>query len=155
MVDPIELNTLLVPTDFSPASAAAFQQAVRLAGGEKPVVILLHVVDPSLAEFAANHALCSSEEAIQRMRERAQQQLDEMAAQVVDGVEVDCLVSEGVPFLEILAKSADFAVDAIVMGKVGMRGRVEKLLFGSTAEKVLRGSSRPVLVLPFNPRPNG
>ena len=149
MVNPVELNTLLVPIDFSPASLAAFEQAVALATGEKPVVILLHVLDHTLVEFAEAHAFCTREEATKRMRERSQQQLDELAARVAGPVEIDCLVSEGVPFLEILAKAADFAVDAIVMGKIGTRGKVEKLLFGSTAEKVLRGSNRPVLVLPL------
>lgn len=151
MFEPIELNTLLVPIDFSPASLAAFEKAVGLASGEKPVLILLHVLDHSLVDFAESHALCTREEAIKRMRDRSQQQLNELAARVDGRVEVDCLVSEGVPFLEILAKAADFAVDAIVMGKIGTRGKVEKLLFGSTAEKVLRGSNRPVLVLPLNP----
>ena len=41
-----------------------------------------------------------------------------------------------------------YTVDAIVMGKVGARGTLETLLFGSTAERVLRGSRCPVVVLP-------
>jgi nucleotide-binding universal stress UspA family protein len=84
----------------------------------------------------------------QQMRERATAQLREFVAACPDGIEVDPIVSEGTPFLEILQKADDFAVDAIVMSKIGRRGQVEDLLFGSTAEKVLRGSSKPVLVLP-------
>jgi nucleotide-binding universal stress UspA family protein len=68
-------------------------------------------------------------------------------------IAVDTLISEGLPFLEILRKADDFAVDAIVLGKIGTRGPVEKLLFGSTAEKVLRGSRRPVIVLPTTSPP--
>ncbi|MEO8496467.1 MAG: universal stress protein [Planctomycetota bacterium] len=45
-------------------------------------------------------------------------------------------------------RTSDVAVDAIVMSKIGRRGKVEELLFGSTAEKVLRGSNKPVLILP-------
>ena len=68
-----------------------------------------------------------------------------------DSPALDCdlpIICEGRPFMEILQKADDFAVDAIVMSKVGRRGKVEELLFGSTAEKVLRGSTKPVLVLP-------
>ena len=35
-----------------------------------------------------------------------------------------------------------------VMGKYGARGSIEKLLFGTTAERVIRGSTRPVITLP-------
>ena len=67
----------------------------------------------------------------------------------VTKVEVDIIVSEGPPFLQIIQKAQEFLADAIVMGRVGGGGRMEKLLFGSTAEKVLRASSRPVIVLPI------
>ena len=50
-------NTILVPVDFSVISKCAFQQAIELLSGDSPVIILLHVIDSSLVEFAANHAL--------------------------------------------------------------------------------------------------
>ena len=84
------------------------------------------------------------------MKRRAKTLLEEWKASVSDEIEVDIVVSEGIPFLEILRKAEDFIVDAVVMGKIGTRGRVEQLLFGSTAEKVLRGSTRPVLTLPHD-----
>ena len=65
-----------------------------------------------------------------------------------DRAEIDTIVCEGTPFVEILRIAEDFAVDAIVIGKVGTRGTAEKLLFGSTAEKVVRGSRLPVVMLP-------
>jgi nucleotide-binding universal stress UspA family protein len=147
MTEPIRFETLLVPVDFSPPSRAVFQQALGVISGKTPVVILLHVLDTSLAELAESHGLGSEEEVREKMRERAQAQLKEYAAAAPEGIDVDCVVSEGVPFLEILQKAKDFAVDAIVMAKVGRRGKVENLLFGSTAEKVVRGSESPVLVL--------
>jgi glycine betaine transporter len=82
------------------------------------------------------------------MREHAEKRLQELKNVAPAEITVDTLISEGLPFLEILRKADDFAVDAIVLGKIGTRGPVEKLLFGSTAEKVLRGSLRPVIVLP-------
>lgn len=150
MGTPVEFNTLLVPVDFSPASEAAFEFALRLATGEGAVVILLHVIDPTLVEFAAAHEFASAETAIRKMRRRAELELASLKERSRPEVEVDLIVSEGSPFLEILRKADDFVVDAIVLGKVGTRGAIEKLLFGSTAEKVLRGCQRPVLTLPHN-----
>ena len=149
----VDFNTLLVPVDFSDNSRAAFEQAVGLVSGDNPVLILLHVVDSMLTEFAESHDLGSRDDITQRMRDRAATQLDEYAAACPDTIEVDSIVSEGRPFLEILQKADDFAVDAIVMSKIGRRGKVEELLFGSTAEKVLRGSTKPVLVLPASDSP--
>jgi nucleotide-binding universal stress UspA family protein len=83
------------------------------------------------------------------MRETAQPMLDSYRSRGDHSVEVDTIISTGVPFLEILKKAEDFDVDAIVMGKLGTRGPIDNLLFGSTAEKVIRGSRRPVIVLPF------
>lgn len=148
---PFEFNSLLVPTDFSQASEAAVERAMSLASGEKPVLILLHVIDPSLVEFAAGHGWGSADEVIADMRQRAQEEMVNYEQRAQDGIEIDVIISEGVPFLEILRKAEDFAVDAIVIGKIGTRGAIEKLLFGSTAEKVLRGSRKPVIVLPFTP----
>jgi len=148
MVPKVDFNTLLVPVDFSDSSQAAFAQAIGLVSGENPVLILLHVLDPSLPEFAESHGLGSREEIVQRMRARAETLLQEYVEACPDEIEVDPIISEGLPFLEILRKSDDFAVDAIVMSKIGHRGKVEELLFGSTAEKVLRGCTKPVLVLP-------
>jgi nucleotide-binding universal stress UspA family protein len=148
MLREVEFNTLLVPVDFSENSKAAFAQAVGLISGENPVQILLHVIDSALPEFAEAHDLGTREEIAHRMRTRAEELLEECADASPNEIEVDSLNSEGRPFLEILQKADDFAVDAIVMSKIGRRGKVEELLFGSTAEKVLRGSTKPVLVLP-------
>ena len=148
MTQQIDFNTLLVPVDFSDNSRAALARAIGVVSGDNPVVILLHVIDPALPEFVAALGLGTHEAIAQRMRERAEGLLQEYTAACPAEIEVDPIVSEGRPFLEILQKADDFAVDAIVMSKIGRRGKVEELLFGSTAEKVLRGSTKPVLILP-------
>lgn len=148
MIRKVDFNTLLVPVDFSENSKIAFAQALGLVSGDNPVVILLHVIDPSLLDFAEAHEMGSRQQLSQCMHERAELLLKEYKEACPAEIEVDTLISQGLPFLEILQKADDFAVDAIVMSKIGRRGKVEELLFGSTAEKVLRGSTKPVLVLP-------
>ena len=53
------------------------------------------------------------------MRERAKQQLKCYRELAAEKCQVDVVVSEGQPFLEILQKAEDFTVDAIVIGKTG------------------------------------
>ena len=103
----------------------------------------LHVIDAFV-----DHGFGAREEVVERMRQRAFDQLAEFKTQATDDIVVDVIVVEGRPFLQILQKAEDFAVDAIVMGKVGWQGRFEKVLFGSTVDKVMRGAARPVMVLP-------
>ncbi len=148
MIRTVDFNTTLVPIDFSENSQAAFAQAIGLVSGENPVLILLHVIDSSLPDLAESHGLGTHKDVVACMRERAETELQKYVDACPDGIEADPIISEGRPFIEILQKADDFAVDAIVMSKIGRRGKVEELLFGSTAEKVLRGSTKPVLVLP-------
>lgn len=148
MVQELDFGTLLVPIDFSRNSTDALEKAVRLVSGDSPVLILLHVIDSTLPEFVESHELGQYEETVARMRERAESGLNTLKQQCPDKIEVDVVISVGRPFLEIVQKSKDFAVDAIVMSKVGQASKMEGLLFGSTAEKVIRGSGKPVLVLP-------
>jgi nucleotide-binding universal stress UspA family protein len=145
-------NSLLVPTDFSDASRAAFDWALRCTDGDESVIIVLHVLDESLIEMIASHEFAPRDEVARRMRSHAEEQLAEYKKSAYEGVEIDAIVAGGLPFLEIIRKADDFAVDAIVMGRVGTRRHFEKLLFGSTAEKVLRGAGRPVVVLPQSDR---
>jgi nucleotide-binding universal stress UspA family protein len=145
-------NSLLVPTDFSDASRDAFQWAIGAVDGKDSVIIVLHVLDEALIELIGGHGFGEHDEVTRRMRKNAEERLDDYKTMGNEGVEIDAIVSEGLPFLEIINKAEDFAVDAIVMGKVGRRGPIEKLLFGSTAEKVLRASRCPVIALPESDR---
>jgi len=150
MDETFQFNTILVPTDFSPMARAAFDQAVKLAAGEDASVIVLHVIDPALAEFVAKHDLATKGEAIEQMRSRAKKQMEDFAPCADSQVTVTKMICEGTPFLEIIDHARDLLVDAVVIGKVGSRGALEKLLFGSTAEKVIRGCPQPVIVLPVD-----
>jgi nucleotide-binding universal stress UspA family protein len=61
------------------------------------------------------------------------------------------MVVVGLPFQEIAVVARDLAVDLVVMGGYGRSGRgpIEKVFFGSTAEKVVRLLPCPVLCVPL------
>lgn len=144
----MELNTLLVPIDFSDTSRSAAEQAVSMAAGEDCAVILLHVIDRAMIEFAQQHNWGTGEGLTADLRAKAEGALLALVGSLQKTVEVQTVVCEGTPFVEILRKAEEFQVDAVLMGKHGTRGRAEKLLFGTTAERVIRWSTRPVIVLP-------
>ena len=95
MMKQIDFNTLLVPIDFSASSRAAFAQAIGVVSGDNPLVILLHVIDPSLTEFAEALGFGSHEEITHRMRQRAEGLLQEFVEACPEGIEVDPIISEG------------------------------------------------------------
>jgi glycine betaine transporter len=143
-----ELNTLLLPVDLTPVSRGVFQRALELVRGDDAALILLHAIDPHLVNFAASLELASHEAIVAKLRAEAEARLAELKALAGDRVEVQTIVCEGTPFVEILRKAEDFAVDAILMGRFGSHGPLEKMLFGTTAEQVIRGSLRTVIVVP-------
>ena len=67
----------------------------------------------------------------------------------VGNVGVERMIVVGSPFVEILKIARDLDLPMIVMGVRGRSTGAEELLFGSTAEKVLRGARVPVLCVPF------
>ena len=144
----MELNNLLVPMDFSETSLAAYEQALKLASGDDRVVILLHVIDSSLVDFTVQHDLVKPDEMVTRMRTLAERRFEDLAASRDSDVDVQTVICEGLPFLEVIRKAEEFQVDAVIMGKFGTRGKVEKLLFGTTAERVIRWATKPVIVIP-------
>jgi nucleotide-binding universal stress UspA family protein len=139
-------NSLLVPVDFSDASREAFGWALDHIDHDDATIVVLHVVDEQLVDAIAGRGFADREKVLQILRAHAEQQLVEYKSNDAD-IQIDTLICVGMPFLEIIRKADDFAVDAIVMSKMGRSGQVEKLLFGSTAEKVLRGSHRPIIVI--------
>ncbi len=111
---------------------------------------LLHVIDETFVLDAVAAGLGSSEEIQQRMRERAEIDFATMLEGVETGeVSVERMIVIGTPFLEILKIARDLDLPMIVMGVRGRSTPSEEILFGSTAEKVLRGSRVPVLCVPF------
>jgi nucleotide-binding universal stress UspA family protein len=66
----------------------------------------------------------------------------------MEGDHVQITVSEGVPYIEINRKAVENDVDMIIIGSCGNTGDMSQIFFGSTAEKVLRFITPPVLCVP-------
>lgn len=148
MTNKVPFNSLLVPTDFSEHSWSAFQHARLLVDGQESEIVVVHAIDPSIVNQMVEMGLGDHDAVLKSMRENSNERLKPYSEVSDESTNVDVLVCEGVPFFEIVRKAQDFAVDAIVMSKLGQRNEANSLLFGSTAEKVIRTSKKPVIVLP-------
>jgi glycine betaine transporter len=144
-----QATDILVPVDFSPTSLNAMRVAVGLAEPEGDIT-LLHVIDEEFVEGAVAAGMGSSDEITARLRELAESNFADALETVQAGqVNVERMIVVGIPFIEILKITRDLDLPMIVMGMRGRSTSTEDLLFGSTAEKVLRGARVPVLCVPF------
>ena len=140
---------ILVPIDFSPCSVNALRVAVGIAAPDGDLT-LLHVVDEEFIEAAVAAGMGSSED----LRTRLKQQAETNFSTVLEGidtsqVDIEKMIVIGLPFVEILKIARDLDLPMILMGIRGQSTPAEELLFGSTAEKVLRGTRVPVLCVPL------
>jgi nucleotide-binding universal stress UspA family protein len=148
----MNLQSILVATDFSECSGAAFQTAARLADSSQGKIILLHVISLKRVATLAEYLEQEPEAMTAALRERAQQQMiDFLKRWNPEGLAVETVVSVGAPFQEIAVIARELAVDLIAMGGYGRSGRgpIEEVFFGSTAEKVVRLLPCPVLCVPL------
>jgi nucleotide-binding universal stress UspA family protein len=140
---------ILVPVDFSPCSVNALRVAIAMAAPEGDLT-LLHVIDQQFIDDAAAVGLGSAEDLRTRLRDKAETQFVSILEGLETGsVNVERMIVVGSPFVEILKIARDLDLPMIVMGVRGRSTPPEEILFGSTAEKVLRGSRVPVLCVPF------
>jgi glycine betaine transporter len=145
----LKATDILVPVDFSPTSLNAVRAAAGIVEPDGDLT-LLHVIDEGFIDDAVASSLGTSEEITQRLRERAEADFQTLLEGLETGsVNVERMIVVGIPFVEILKIARDLDLPMIVIGVRGRSTPPEELLFGSTAEKVLRGSRVPVLCIPF------
>jgi nucleotide-binding universal stress UspA family protein len=143
----MKIKTILFPTDFSNGARAAMDHAISLAGDYQAKLILLYVIqDISIAEWYVPSTLAVTN-LVEDMQKSAWQEMDKWIAEVSAKVkDAEKMVVRGVPFAEIIQTAKDKKADLIVIGTHGRTG-IDHMLFGSTAEKVVRKASCPVLTV--------
>lgn len=143
----MKIKTILFPTDFSNGARAAMDHAISLAKDYQAKLILLYVIqDISIAEWYIPSSI-SAGELIEDMQKSAWQEMDKWIAEVTKQVkDVEKMVVRGVPFVEIIQTAKERNADLIVIGTHGRTG-IDHMLFGSTAEKVVRKAACPVLTV--------
>ncbi len=143
----INLKRILMPTDFSDASAVAVDYACVLAERFDCELYLLHVLRDLVAEIPEpGLAFPLPEQFMQRMREEAESQLSSMRASMSTAAARYHEIRQGTPFVEIIRYARSREIDLIVMGTHGRSG-LRHALLGSVAERVVRKAPCPVLTI--------
>ncbi len=145
----MQFKDILVPVDFSPGSLRAIEFAFSLIEPDGEIC-LLHVIDSDFIAKLNEAGFLEAETAIEQLRNKSEQSLAEIAKRTPSAtIQVDTMVVVGYPFAEILRVANDLYFEMIVLSIRGKKqGSIEGLLFGSTAEKVLRGAQIPIICVP-------
>jgi len=142
-----EFNKILFATDFSKSSENAFRYAFTLARRFEARLLIVHVINEpvDLRGFYVPHISFDKLEA--EIEEGAKKMMESFVrTHILDFDNFETAILPGVPYDEIIKKGTDEGVDLIVLGTHGRTG-LDHVLFGSTAEKVVRKSPIPVMTV--------
>jgi nucleotide-binding universal stress UspA family protein len=146
----MNIQKILIPFDFSEYSEKACNWAVGMAEKWQARVLLLHIVQrptypPVLMGSHFNAADFES-----GLRAEAETRVQEFAAKIQrGGVSIDAKVIMGEPSWDICKVAEEEHCDLVIMGSHGRTG-LGHVLLGSVAERVVRLSPCPVLVVGKN-----
>jgi nucleotide-binding universal stress UspA family protein len=141
----MEMKKILFATDFSEGSYNALPYAVDLAKQYGAKLYLIHVIY-DVAKTAGWYVPHSSiDEIYADMKKAAEAELAKTFSDGMRGLkDIERLVVTGIPHEEITKFAEENKIDLVVLGTHGRRG-LDRMLFGSTAEQVVRNASCPVL----------
>jgi nucleotide-binding universal stress UspA family protein len=137
-------NNVLLATDFSAASQAAFQTALGVCTALQASLSILHVFEYANAIPPESGGQLLEFDSFYEEACRSLDGLVQVARQA--GIVCHAIMGSGIPSLTILETIASKHIDLAVLGTNALHG-FERLIFGSTAEAVLRKASCPVLTV--------
>lgn len=138
---------ILFATDFSESSEHAFGYALDLASQFGARLTIMHVINEpvDLRGFYVPHV--SFENLEREIQEGAEKMLAKFCAtHLADFPRYETLIVTGIPYEEILKRAEQEKASLIVLGTQGRSG-IDHLLFGSTAERVVRKAVCPVVTV--------
>jgi nucleotide-binding universal stress UspA family protein len=142
-------KNILFCTDFSEDSHWAFTYALDLAKTYKAKLLIFHVIPEPV--YPEQLSLYLAPEKLEELRVSQKKEIDrQLRTYYVEKMgrfkNYRISFKEGEPFIEIIQRAKKDSIDLIVMGTHGRTG-LDHVLFGSTAEKVVRKSPCPVLTV--------
>jgi len=150
----VQIKTILCALDFSEVSpkVAAYAKTLAEVCGAK--IIALYVA-PSLTQYVEFHVQASYiDDFVTGIVHGASDTMDAFLKDYFSGVPAEGRVVTGYAAEEIVNAAEEMKADMIVLGTHGRRG-IDKFLFGSVAEKVIKTSPVPVLSMRPDPKPEG
>jgi nucleotide-binding universal stress UspA family protein len=137
-----EVKNILMTVDFSTSSNAVVENGVRLAHLFGAKLIALHVFEYAYAGSADTGGIVDR---LIEVRQKAERQLNDFVrGRSQEGLRIETIVRDGLASEAILSAIEEKGVDLAIMGTANHHG-MERFVFGSTAEAVLRKASCPLL----------
>ena len=133
------LKKILVPVDFSECSKKALQYAIPFARQFGAELTLLHLVQRYPMATEVGPVEIESVEDVQ-------ESLEALRGTVGDAVPAKALVRVGDSYFGIIEAAKELGIDLIILSTHGRKG-LERVLLGSTTEKVVRHAGCPVLIV--------
>jgi len=142
-----KFSTILFANDFSEGSDYAFEYAMSLVKTYSAKLVIVHVINEpvDLRGFYVPHI--SFENLEKEIADGAEKMLDKFCNDnLKDVAGYEKFVLSGIPYEEIVSKADECGADLIIMGTHGRKG-MDHILFGSTAERVVRSARIPVMTV--------
>ena len=143
----LEFRTILFATDFSESSDHAFRYALSMAKKFNARLVIVHVINEpvDLRGFYVPHI--SFDKLEEEIEEGALKMMEKFCrTHIRDYDNYESFIMPGIPYEEIIKKGLESSADLIIMATHGRTG-LDHVLFGSTAEKVVRKSPIPVMTI--------
>jgi nucleotide-binding universal stress UspA family protein len=145
----MQIRSILLPTDFSDCGNYALSYAASLARTFGASIICVHVIEPMVPTvgYSGMTEPLPIADITDQLEYSAERELPKLAQrEECAGLEVEEMIVHGEAASEIVRVAKERNVDLIVVSSHGRTG-LGRILFGSTAEAVVRHASCPVLVV--------
>ncbi|MCE5194644.1 MAG: universal stress protein [Nitrospiraceae bacterium] len=141
----MEIKRILFPTDFSEGSDHALPYAIDMARNYNAKLYIVHVIYDIARAVGWHVTHISIDDLYKDIAENAKKEMERYSNDIPKNLSsVEKIILKGTPYSEIIKFAKENTIDIIVMGTHGRRG-IDRVLFGSTAERVVRDAPCPVL----------
>jgi nucleotide-binding universal stress UspA family protein len=145
----VPLRRIVYATDLAEGSEPGLEFSIRLARGLDAHLTVVHVVQPLDGAFNGFETAFYVPDYAAELRAHAAERLSRLVALASDGsIPIATVLGDGVPYEAINRLADQDNADLIVINLQG-KGRLERALLGTTAERVIRTATVPVLSLPL------
>jgi nucleotide-binding universal stress UspA family protein len=141
----IEFKHILCPIDFGPSSMKALDYAVALASESLGILTVLHVLEP-IRDDSLTTGFDADAWHADMLRDAKTRLHDVVTARTRPACHPIDLLTSGSPRKEILRVARAIGAQLVVMGVAG-RGVVDRMIFGSTTNHVVRSAPCPVMTM--------
>ena len=139
------MKSLIVPVDFSQQSEFALQTAAGLARSRDAELIVVHMLELNYAMISSAEAF-SAQQSVLLLKAAEKRLAGFLDKPYLEGIRVTPVIKHYKVFSEVNEIAEKHDAGLIVMGSHGSDG-LEELFIGSNAERVVRHSEVPVLVV--------